>query len=90
MSQPNDKITEIKVAGDENAALAMRYGEYILVWQSMWVFPANSRRIVTECQEVRNQAGVGTLIEQEPHAEARVAPLTTLALARSRSTARCA
>jgi hypothetical protein len=42
---------------------------------------------MAESEEMRNQTGVCTLVEQEPHAEARVTPPATPASSCSRCTA---
>jgi len=89
-AEPDDKIAEVEVAGDQDSLLAVGDGEDILVWQPVWMLPTDAGRIVSEPLEVWDQASILALVEQKSHAEARAASPVALVLERSRSTARCA
>jgi hypothetical protein len=89
-SESNDELTKVEIAGDQNSLLVVSNREDVLIRQTVRMLSTNAGRIMTERQEMRNQSGVRALVEQEPHAEARVAPPATLVSDRSRSSARCA
>src|SRR5512144_1037553 len=67
LAMAKDELTEIAVIGDKDAALALGYGEDLLIGQSMGIVTANPSGVVTPLCEPGNETCIGALVEQEVH-----------------------
>jgi len=65
--EANHTITEVAIVCDENAALGMGNLEDLRVVQSPWVVAFDPGGVIPVCVAVVDEAGIGTLIQEEPH-----------------------
>jgi hypothetical protein len=84
LPKPHYQIAKIKVGGNQNSMLIVRDLEDTLIWQAVRILPTDTGGIVSEHAKMRNETGIRALVEQEPHAEARVASVDVSRSDRSR------
>lgn len=63
LALPKDELAKIAVVGDEDAALTTGNSEHVGVPHAVGMVVANPRCIMAQAMEIRNQPGVGALIE---------------------------
>ena len=65
-----DQLAEIAIVSDEDPPLAVGDGQHLGIGKARAVMLRHKLRIVPTRLEVGGQAGIGALVEQEPHPRA--------------------
>lgn len=59
---------KITIVGNQDASFAIGNAKNLRIRQSGWILSRNPGDIVSEGRQVRHEARIGALIQQEPHA----------------------
>ncbi len=68
MMLDEDQLAKIPIEGDENASFSIRNGEDFRVNQTGGVLEGDGADIVSQFLQVRSNAHISALVQEEPHA----------------------
>jgi hypothetical protein len=63
-----DQLAEVKILGNDRSLLSSGCGENLRVPKSSRVLSSDPGDVMSESFEIRDQAGISALVEEEPHA----------------------